>query len=130
MTIQFLFARISKFVLLAIFFALVVLTGCKKENEEDLFEDAGCNVEDITYDNTVRTILSNQCLVCHSAAARQGGIILETYNDILPYVTNGRLLGSITHSSGFVAMPPTGVKLDPCTIQKIQAWVTSGTPER
>ena len=130
MTFSFRGNRFGLSVIIMILAVAILIMGCKKQNEEDLFKDVGCNTENITYENTVRTILSNQCLVCHSAAARQGDIILETYSDVLSFANNGRLVGSISHASGFVAMPPTGVKLDPCTIDKIKAWVADGSLER
>jgi cytochrome c5 len=40
--------------------------------------------------------------------------------------TSGRLYGSMAHLTGFAAMPPSGGKVDDCTLATIQAWKQQG----
>ncbi|HOW24555.1 MAG TPA: hypothetical protein PK711_02705 [Bacteroidales bacterium] len=87
-----------------------------------------CDTINITYALTVRPILQNSCLGCHSGAAPSGGIRLETHSDVLAVVNNGKLLGTIRHEQGYSAMPKNGAKLDACYITQIEKWIKNGAP--
>jgi hypothetical protein len=39
---------------------------------------------------------------------------------------NGKLVGSISHAAGFIAMPSATVSLSACEISQIKAWVNEG----
>lgn len=106
-------------------------SSCYYDNEEYLYGKIPCDVTGVTYSVTLVPILSTHCYSCHSTAAGNasgGGIILDSYKTILPYVTNGKLMGSINHAGGYSPMPKSATKLNACDIQKIQAWVTAGAP--
>jgi mono/diheme cytochrome c family protein len=114
-----------------VFLSLLSTSGCYYDKEELLYPGTACDVTGVTYGATVTSILSAHCYSCHSAAAGNangGGIILDSYNTLYPYVTNGKLMGSINHASGYSAMPKNATKLNACDIQKIQAWVNAGAP--
>lgn len=120
--------KFSVLVLSGIFF----LSSCYYDNEEYLYGNAPCDVSSITYGVTVSNILATSCYSCHSTAtgsASGGGIIIDSYAKLKPYVTNGQLAGSINHAGGFSPMPKGATKLSSCDIQKIQAWITAGGPE-
>ena len=77
----------------------------------------------------VLPILDIQCNgACHNATDREGNVILETYNNITPYVNDGSLMGSIHHTGGFAIMPTSGTKIPSCEIEKLQSWVDAGAP--
>jgi hypothetical protein len=68
-------------------------------------------------------------LSCHSNSAAAGsgsGIKLQDYADVKIQVTNGKLAGSIQHTSGFSAMPKGGGKLTDCNILVINTWISKG----
>jgi uncharacterized membrane protein len=119
-------------------FSILLITGilffssCYYDNEEYLYGNAPCDISAVTYSVTVSNILATNCYNCHSTAtgnASGGGIILDTYTKLKPYVTNGKLVGSINHAGGFSPMPKSATKLSSCDIQKIEAWVAAGAPE-
>ena len=111
--------------------SLLTLSSCYYDKEEILYPGTACDVNNVTYSVTVTGILSSHCYSCHStanAASIGGGISLDSYTKLLPYVTNGKLMGSINHAGGYSPMPKSATKLNSCDIQKIQAWVTAGAP--
>ena len=80
----------------------------------------------MSYANNIVPILNDYCLSCHSASANQGGVNMEGYNQVKPYVTNEKLIKSIRHDSGVSQMPKNADKLDSCTIAKVAAWIDQG----
>jgi len=111
-----------------LFFAILTasLSSCYYDSEEDLYPSIACSTENVSYTKDVQPILINSCLSCHNNMDRQGNITLETHDDVVIYVNNGSLLGSIKHASGYKAMPQNANKLDDCRIAKVEAWITAG----
>lgn len=102
--------------------------GCYYDKEELLYPDTGCDTAQVTFTGTIAPLISNQCKVCHSAAVASGGVALETHAQVKTWVDNGRLLSAIKHAPGVQPMPKGAPKLDACTINKIQTWANSGSP--
>ncbi len=96
-------------------------------------DDNTCDTAGMTYNNDIATILNTNCAAaaCHSAADAGTNGSLATYNDAVAFVGQGSLVGAINHTAGFAPMPyPLGSdKLGDCLIDKIEAWITDGTPE-
>ena len=103
-------------------------SSCYYDVEEDLYPDETCVTEGVTYQFDIQPIIDNNCNVCHNSVSRQGGIILEGYDNLSQYAANGRLLGVIKHQSGFSPMPKDQGKLPDCTIAQIEAWINAGYP--
>jgi hypothetical protein len=117
------------------YFIIVVLvsflfTACFYDKADVLYPttSAVCDTTSITYSNQIVTILNAQCNYCHGASANSigGGIALNTYAALKPYVNNGRFLNSILQNGKASAMPRNGAKLDNCSILKIQTWINRG----
>ncbi len=117
--------RIGSFLLVAI---CILLIGCESENIEEYFEDVECPTGDVSFQADVRPILDSHCMACHNSLAQLGGVVLETHDDVLFWIENERLLGSIKHLPGFFPMPQAGTMLDDCSIDQIEAWIESGAP--
>ncbi|MCO6476015.1 MAG: hypothetical protein J5I94_05300 [Phaeodactylibacter sp.] len=115
------------FCLSALAFSLL-FPSCYYDVEEELYPEIDCDTQNVTYSGTVQPILSENCLVCHSAAVNTAGITLEGYNNLKVYVDNGRFLGAIQHRPGFSPMPQGAAQLPECDILKIEEWITSGAP--
>lgn len=88
---------------------------------------ATCDTINVTFSASVLPVLKTYCVGCHSAASPSAGIDLSTYSAVKVYVANGRLMGSITHATGYKAMPSSTSKLGACEINQIKAWVNKGT---
>ncbi len=114
-----------------LFLLITSITGCYYDTEERLYPNISTPCDDtiVTFSKTVKPIL-NVCQTCHSnssATSSGGGIKLENYADVVSMVTNGRLMGSIRHESGYLPMPDGGGKLQDCEINQLQVWIDNGT---
>ena len=109
-------------------FCLMMASGCVYNIEEELYPDSDCNLENITYSNTVVPILRNSCYGCHDQQNNTANVTLEGYDNLKKQVDSGRLLGTIKHESGFSPMPQNAPQLQDCSIRKIEAWIDNGAP--
>lgn len=108
---------------------LLAASGCYYDNEQDLYpfsSSANCDTSAVTYAATVLPIVQSKCYSCHNAGSASGNVILEGYSNLKTYAANGKLIGTITHASGYSPMPQGGNKLSDCDINKVQAWVNAG----
>lgn len=108
-----------------LFLAGFVMSGCYYDNVTDLYPN-GCNLIDVSYSRNIVPILETNCLSCHNSISQQGGVVLDEYEDVLEYVENGKLMGSIKHEEGFEPMPLTGGKLSNCQVKKFESWIDAG----
>jgi hypothetical protein len=118
----------------AVLFILLLgfISSCYYDSEEYLFPkiNTQCDTTN-SYKNSVKPILQNNCLTCHSnntAASFGGNIKLEDYADVKIKVDDHRLIGSITQAAGYFPMPMGASKLDECKITTVKKWADSGAP--
>lgn len=106
----------------------VVLSGCYYDHEEVLYpESANCTVPATsTFSANVLPLLNNRCNSCHGGSSPSAGIDLTTYTEVMKYVNDGSLMGSVNHASGYSAMPKNSGKMSSCDIGTIQKWIDSG----
>lgn len=117
---------------LTLLLAIAFIAGCYYDSEERLYPKLSnpCDDTVVTFSGTVNQILQ-PCLACHSnslAGNSGSGIKLEDYNDVLTYVNNGKLMGSIRHDKLYIPMPQTGGQLPACEIAQLQIWIDNQTP--
>ena len=84
-----------------------------------------CDVTTVTYTGTIRPLVDNKCVGCHSGSTPGAGLDFTTYAGIQAVALNGRMWGAINHAAGFSAMPKGG-KLSQCEIDKIEVWINEG----
>lgn len=116
------FARLFIFLML-----LLAFTSCKYEKVEKVVQNgnpSACDTSQVSYKDDIRKIVKDNCGGCHTSSSPDGGYRLDSYDGVKASV--GRLVGSVSHSSGFSPMPKGGNKLDACSIQKIEKWVQEG----
>ena len=118
--------------LLIVLIAVAVTAGCSWENEETLYPESQiCDTLDVSFALDVLPILTLNCFSCHSNANAPeftSGFALEDHADVS--ASSSRIVGAINHNDGFLAMPRGGAeKLDTCSINTIEAWVNSGSPD-
>ena len=106
-------------------FTALIVSSCYYDNVEDLYPN-GCNTSDVTYSRDVVSILQSNCLSCHNDLSEQGGVNLDGYDNLIPYVEDGSFMGSIRHEEGWEPMPLTGGMISSCSIDKLQAWIDAG----
>lgn len=89
---------------------------------------SACDPAAFTFAATIKPILDANCLGCHNNSSAGGGINFSAYSGVQAAAISGRLLGSVTHSTGFSPMPQGGAKLSDCKIQQITNWINAGAP--
>lgn len=107
----------------------LLLAACYS-NKREALNPGSCITGEVSYSQYIRPVVQSTCLTCHSAAvAGSSGrsVNLEGHTNLQQWALNGQLMKSIRHS-GAPAMPQGGPKLDDCTIEHFQAWVTAGAP--
>ena len=82
----------------------------------------------LSYSNDIIQILEKDCYICHNSQANFGNVSIDQHSKLMQYVNNGRLIGSIKHTSGFSPMPKGRTKLLDCEVAKIEAWIIDGAP--
>lgn len=98
-----------------------ILQGAKNNACND------CDTTVITYSAAVSPIMNTYCKGCHNPTSLGGGIDVSTYTAVKTIASNGKLMGSITHATGFIAMPQGSNKLSDCRIKQVQKWITAGS---
>ncbi len=111
--------------------AIATITGCYYDSEERLYPVLynPCSDTTVTFSKTVTTILQ-PCQGCHSnsnASNSGAGVKLQDYSDVMIVVSNGKLMGSVNHTSTY-PMPKGGGKLPDCEIAQLQKWIDAGSP--
>lgn len=101
--------------------------GAKNLVCQDSTSSAGtCDVTNVTYSKTVALILRKYCTGCHGGAGASAGINLDTYAGVTAQAKRGYLYGTITHASGYSAMPSLSSKIPACSIEQIKTWIDAG----
>lgn len=113
------------------FFAMVSFESCYYDKADLLYPNSNlpCDTSVVAkYASDVMPVMTLSCNSggCHNTTDAASGVILDTYAGVKVQALNGRLMGSIDHTTG--TMPKGGGKLASCTITKIQQWINSGTP--
>ena len=122
----------------SVVFACILVISCSKSSEDEVAPpppaggggggNNSCDTVNMTYATHVKAILQNNCYACHGNGQVNGGVTLDSYAGVKAVADNGKLIGVITHSTGFPQMPQGGPKLSDCNINKIRGWINRGAP--
>jgi hypothetical protein len=83
----------------------------------------------LTYNNQVHLIFDNNCTInCHKVPPGEGGILLNTYGNVVTASEVMRnnasvLLGALRHRPNFKPMPSPDYQLSECSIRTIELWI-------
>jgi hypothetical protein len=91
--------------------------------QNNVCTSAGCDTTNVTYSLSILPLITNKCTGCHSGNAPSGNLNFTNFQTVQTVALNGRLIGSVTHASGFSPMPPGGAKLSDCEINMINIWI-------
>jgi hypothetical protein len=80
----------------------LVVTGCYYDNVAELYPNStNCTEQpNSTFSGVVLPLLTKRCNSCHGGTNPSAGIDLTTYPEVMKYVNNESLMGSINQSSG------------------------------
>ena len=120
----------KKKIIIAIITSGFLASGCKYDNEEELYGAINCSTSSVTYSSTITGIINRyNCLSCHGTPLSSNApYSLEGYANVKARVNDGRLFGAINHENGFAAMPEGQPKMNQCDIIKVKAWIDAGAP--
>ncbi len=95
--------------------------SCSSDSiDEDIIPQDG---NDVTYSGTIKKIMDNKCLNCHSDPTKNGAPMpLTTFEHTKEAVENRDLIGRVENGS----MPSSGSKLTAVQIKAIKDWETGG----
>jgi hypothetical protein len=107
----------------------VLVSSCTNDSSADLIGID--DLDEVTYTNTVKSIIDNNCISCHAATPINGAPnSLTTYENVKEAVLNGGLLDRISRDQGESGMMPSGgTRLPQAVIDQVFAWNTQGLNE-
>lgn len=86
--------------------------------------------EEVTYAKDIAPVIEAKCFMCHAPDVykkKASRVKIYDYKSLVSVAQDKRLLGSIKHEQGFIAMPyKKGEKIDECSILLIESWITQG----
>jgi len=102
------------------------LQSCTYDKEMLLPASNSADTVNVSFAASVEPLLRANCFSCHGNGSNLGNISLDTYDDVKAVAVSGRLLGTISHSAGFVPMPLGADKLDDSSIDAVRIWIDEG----
>ncbi len=118
--------------ILAVAICAVSLTSCYYDKEELLYGSGNTPCTDtagvVSYAQKVVPMFQQYCYSCHAGNFPSGNIVMGTYATDKAIGQNGKLYGSINHTSGFSAMPQGMPKMSNCQIAVVKKWIDTGMP--
>lgn len=110
---------------------IMAFSSCYYDKEDLLYNGAGAVCTDsagtVSYAQKVVPLLQQYCYSCHTGSFPSGNALMGTYAADKAMALNGKLYGTIAHSSGFSPMPKGMSKMTNCQIAVIKKWIDSGT---
>lgn len=109
---------------------MAFVNGCYNDKFDEIYpisayRDPCDSTLDIVYSQSIKLILTYNCVTCHSNSNASGGIKLDTYESAKEQVDNGALYGSVHKQSNYIPMPPAGA-LQKCEMERLDAWIKNG----
>jgi mono/diheme cytochrome c family protein len=89
-------------------------------------EKLGIVKSNFTFDNTLKPILENYCIGCHSRSNKANGIDFTNKSTVLEVVKSGKLLNAISHETGVAPMPFMSYRLCVAEIESVIQWIQNG----
>lgn len=80
----------------------------------------------VTYQKQIASLISKNCIACHSGTNASKGILLDSYVGVKTYLDNGKLLAAVKATS--IQMPP-GYKITSCELREIELWKANGATQ-
>jgi uncharacterized membrane protein len=108
-----------------------ILTSCTDDNPSTLIDTPPITGV-ATYNQNVKSIIDNNCVVCHATVPQNGApMSLVTYDQVKEAVLNRGLLTRISLENGNSSlMPRGGPRLPQATIDVIKKWEQDGLLEQ
>ena len=112
--------------IILLFSVFSLLTSCANDSESDLaYQEVPLA---ITYANSIKSIMDNNCISCHGNTPSNGASIsLTTYQNVKNAVLNEGLIDMISKAQGASGMMPYGgTRLPQSKIDEVITWKNDG----
>jgi hypothetical protein len=120
--------RLIRLLIITLFFS-ATFTGCYYDKEDILYKSKPpCDTSNVTYSQTMVSIVTANCNVCHSTQVASGGVITDTYAGLSKVALNDKLWPAVNWT-GPIHMPQGADKLSDCDLAKIKIWIDAEAPE-
>ncbi|WP_274475732.1 hypothetical protein [Mangrovimonas aestuarii] len=118
----------THFILVSVI-SITFMLNCSSNSESDLIEDNN-TPELVTYNGDIKTIIDNNCIVCHSNPPQNGAPMpLTTYANVKEAVLNRDLIDRISSTDPAYLMPLGGQRLPQNLIDTVIQWEEDGLLE-
>jgi hypothetical protein len=108
---------------------ILIIRKWIEQGAKNNYCNAGCDTNSFAFSTSIQPLINTNCKGCHNATLTSGGVRLDNYTSVKTVADDGRLLGAISHQTGFAAMPQGGNKLPDCNIIQVKKWIASGSPD-
>lgn len=109
------------------------ISSCSNEDSTTLTPTTPppANTTKVTYNQNIKTIMDNNCIVCHATVPRNGAPnSLVTFAQVKEAMTNRGLLNRISLQNGSsLLMPQGGPRMPQTTIDLVTKWQQDGLLE-
>jgi len=114
----------KKLLILSILSLLFIYSSCSSGSENPTMDPTPPNNEDVTYAGTIKSIIDNNCIRCHSdPPVNNAPMPLITFANVREAVQNRGLITRVANGS----MPPDGAAdLTAAQVQSIRDWQSEG----
>ncbi|MBC7846122.1 MAG: hypothetical protein H7Y10_06495 [Flavobacterium sp.] len=108
---------------------LFLLLSCTNDSESDLIDNSV--PASVTYNNSIKSIIDNNCISCHGNTPSGGApMSLTTYQNVKDAVLTRGLIDRISRAQGTAGMMPLGgTKLPQSSINQVIDWKNTGFTE-
>lgn len=113
--------------MLLVLLTATLILSCTNDSTSDLI-NTGPILEQVSFATDVKSIIDNNCVVCHGSTPIQGtNLSLSNYEEVRNAVLNRGLINRISLEEGNSSlMPQGGPKLPQATINIIKKWQDDG----
>ncbi len=107
---------------------MAVISSCG----EEVAYDVAPVPKVISFQKNIQPILSEACFPCHDKVFQTKDIVLDGYTNVIRFVKDGSLMGSITWQPEFRPMPRNkedssiAERMSDTDIDTIQEWIAAG----
>ena len=107
----------------------LLLSSCLQDSLDDLtpISNTIIDTSNITYNNSVKAILTQECISCHGSINPSGGLDISTYTKTINNI--GSIINRIDLQTGQSGIMPTSGRMSEIKINTMKAWQSQGLPE-
>ncbi len=118
---------------IVVFYIVSNLFSCEKSVSQPLALPAGCDTTNLTYSNSIQTILISGCgalnYTCHGGGVSTHQGNFSTYSSLQSYAAGGKYSEMWSYVYNLKKMPLYPYQqLDACSSAKLKQWLLDGAP--